>query len=131
MDKHVAPQIPGCYEGLVAALAFVRPLTRVNPFMHSQIRRLSKPLGTFIAGVRLEPQVGSLVPTETGGVRKHLAALRAEERLFTRVSAEVRLVRRELGEALAALLALIGFVLGVNALMASQGRRAGEGFAAV
>lgn len=27
VDQHVAPKVPGCYEGLVAALAFVRPLT--------------------------------------------------------------------------------------------------------
>lgn len=121
MDKHVAPQIPGCYEGLVTALAFVRTLTRVNTFMHSQISWLAKPLGTFIAGVRLEAQVGSLVATETGGVRKHLAALWAEERLFAGMCAEMGLVRGQLGEALATLLTLIGLVLGVNALMASQG----------
>lgn len=111
MDKHVAPQIPGCYEGLVAALAFVRPLSRVNAFMDGQISWLPEPLGTLIAGVGLETQVGSLVATETGGVREHLATLWAEEWLLARVSAEVRLVGGQLGEALATLLALIGFIL--------------------
>lgn len=124
MDEHVAPQIPGCYEGLVTALAFVRPLSRVNTFVHGQISWLPEPLGTLIAGVGLETQVGSLVATKTGGVRKHLAALWAEERLLTRVSAEMGLVGGQLGEALATLLALIGFILGVNALMAGQRGRA-------
>lgn len=131
VDEHVAPQVPGRYEGLVAALAFVRPLTGVNTFVHRQVGGLPEPLGTLIAGVRLETHVGPLVATETGGVRKHFAALWAEERLFARVSAEMRLVGRQLGETLATLLALIGFILGVNALMASQGGGAGEGFAAV
>lgn len=131
VDKHVSPQIPGRYKGLVTALAFVRPLSRVNPLVHGQISWLPEPLGTLIAGVWLETQVGSLVATETGRVRKHLATLWAEERLLSRVSAEMRLVGRELGEALTTLLALIGFVLGVNALMAGQGGGAGEGFATV
>ena len=120
MDEHVAPQIPGCDKGLVTALAFVRPLSRVNTFVHGQISRLPKPLGTLVTGVGLETLMGSLVATETGGVREHLAALWAEEGLLTGVGAEVRLVGGQLGEALATLLALIGFVLGVNALMASQ-----------
>lgn len=131
MDKHVAPQIPGCHEGLVTALAFVRPLSRVNTFMHSQISWLPEPLGTLIAGVGLETQVGSLVATETGWIRKHLATLRTEEGLLTRVSAEMRLVGRQLGEAFATLLTLIGFILRVNALMAGQRGGAGESLATV
>lgn len=131
MDKHVAPQIPGRYEGLVTALAFVRPLSRVDAFMHSQICWLPEPLGALVAGVGLETEVGSLMPTETGGVRKHLATLWAEERLLARVSAEMGLVGGQLGEALTTLLTLIGFILGVNALMAGQGGGAGEGFATV
>lgn len=131
MDQHVAPQVPGCYEGLVAALAFVRPLTRVNALVHGQISRLPEPLGALVAGVRLEPQVGSLVATETGRVGEHLATLWAEERLLAGVSAQMGLVGGELGEALTALLALIGFVLGVNALVAGQRGGAGEGFATV
>lgn len=68
MDEHVAPQIPGSYEGLVAALAFVRALSRVNALVYGQVGRLPEPLGAFIAGVGLESHVGSLVPTEAGGV---------------------------------------------------------------
>lgn len=131
VDKHVAPQIPGSYKGLVTALAFVRPLSRVNTFVHGQIGWLPEPFGTLITGVGLETQVGPLVSTETGGVRKHLAALGAEERLLTRMSAEMRLVGGQLGEALATLLTLIGLVLGVNALMAGQRGGSGEGFATV
>lgn len=112
-------------------MAFVRPLSRVDTFMHSQISWLPEPLRTLIAGVGLETQVGSLVATETGRIRKHFATLWAEEWLLTRVSAEVRLVGGQLGEALATLLTLIGFILGVNALMAGQGGGAGEGFATV
>lgn len=118
MNEHVTPQIPRCYKGLVTALTFVRPLSRVNTLMHCKIGWLPEPLGTLIAGVGLETHVGSLVATKAGGVRKHLAALWAEERLLAGVSAEMRLVGGQLGEALAALLALIGFILGVNALMA-------------
>lgn len=44
VDKHVAPQIPGCYKSFVTALAFVRTLARVYTLMYSQISWLSKPL---------------------------------------------------------------------------------------
>lgn len=131
MDEHVAPQIPGCYKGLVTALTFVRPLSRVNTFVHGQIGRLPEPLGALIARVGLETQVGSLVATETGRIRKHLATLWTEERLLSGVSAEMRLVGGQLGEAFTTLLALIGFILGVNALMAGQRGGAREGLAAV
>lgn len=47
------------------------------------------------------------------------------------MSAEMRLVGGQLGETFPTLLALIGFILRVDALMARQGGGAGESFAAV
>lgn len=131
MHKHVAAQVPGCYKGLIAALAFVGPLARVNTLMHRQICWLAEPLGTLVAGVGLESLMGSLVATETGGVREHLATLWAEEGLLSRVSAQVRLVGRQLGEALATLLTLVWFALRMDALVTSEGGGAGEGLATV
>ncbi|CAG5908484.1 unnamed protein product [Menidia menidia] len=91
VDEHVAPQIPGRHEGLVAALALVGPLAGVDALVHGQVGRLPEPLGALIAGIRLEAHVSALVPAEAGGVGKHLATLRTEEGLLTRVCAEVGL----------------------------------------
>lgn len=131
VHQHVAPQVPGCHKGLVAALTLVRPLPGVDAFMHGQVSRLPEALGAFVAGVWLEAHVGALVPPEAGRVGKHLAALGAEEGFLPRVRAQVGLVGGQLRETFPTLLTLVGLVLGVDSLVTRQRRRAGEGLAAV
>lgn len=79
MDKHVAPEVPGGHKGLVAALTFIWPLPRVNTLMHSEVSWLPEAFGTFVAGIRFESHVGTLVTPEAGRVREHFATLGTEK----------------------------------------------------
>lgn len=74
--------------------------------------------------------MGRDVRREVHGLREPLVAQRARERPFARVDAHVRFHIPRFGEALAADLARVGFVAGVDFLVVRQSRVPIEAFLA-